>query len=162
MHVLLFAYGTIRTDPADLSTMNLSDAEASDYGQLDIQLNWDPNAELIGDLGGWVLHDRAMFCDSHNGRLGIPAVSSWHEEDARVVGDLYKVTIDGFRNLLKYEGFPTLYDYEVLTVIGKSSGGVCRMEDAVVFTTSRADQFGDFIRTGDYFAPEHKEVRCAE
>lgn len=160
MHVNLFAYGTIRTDPKLSSVMEFSDAELSDYGQLDIQLNWDPQAELIGKLGGWKLHDRTMFCDHNKLGNGVPAVSNW-KTDGYVIGDLYRLTIDGFREILRYEGWPSLYDYEVLHVVS-TGPKVAMIEQAVVFTTSRADQFGEAVPHGDYFAHDHKEVQCAE
>jgi gamma-glutamylcyclotransferase (GGCT)/AIG2-like uncharacterized protein YtfP len=162
MHVNVFCYGTLRTPPSLGTHMNLTDAELSEYGQLDIQLNFDPGAELIGRLGGWKLHDRAMYCDEGSRGRGIPAVTHHVVEDAVVIGDLYKVTLGGFRELLRYEGYPRLYDYDLVHVVSRY-GSPRRIEEAVVFTSTHAETFGELIHGGDYFAaPTTKEVELAE
>lgn len=158
MHVNVFCYGTLRTDPRVTEIMDCSDAELSRYGQLDMQLHWDPDAEIVGSLGGWRLPNRSIFCDGKAGD-GVPAVTD-HDTDDCVIGDLYRVSLTGFASILKYEGWPSLYEYEVLHVTSVGKLGV--IEDAVVFTTSRAEQFGRLLPTGDYFAPRHQEVQCAE
>lgn len=158
MHVDVFCYGTLRTRPDLRDRLNASAQELSKLGMLDIQMNFDPDAEIIGELGGWRLKDRAIFCDDPS--RGVPAVSNWQVEGHEVVGDLYRVTLAGFAHLLRYEGWPTLYEYEVVHVV--STGSPVEIHEAVVFTTSRADNFGAIIPNGDYFAPRHQEVQCAE
>lgn len=157
MHVDVFCYGTLRTDPSTSVSYNCTDEELAECGMLDIQVQFDPYAELIGRLGGWRLDERTIFGD----RKFVPAVSNWATADF-VIGDLYRVTLDGFRTLLRYESWPSLYDYEVLKVTG-TIGRLTEIREAVVFTTSRADTFGDPIPGGDYFAaPSTLEVTCAE
>lgn len=157
MHVDVFCYGTLRTDPMVPSKYDCTDEDLAACGMLDIQCQFDPDAELIGRLGGWKLHDRTIFGDHHF----VPAVSNW-ATGGFVIGDLYRVTLAGFNNLLRYESWPTLYDYEVVNVVSRY-GSPVEIHEAVVFTTSRADTFGAPIPGGDYFAaPSTLEVTCAE
>lgn len=154
MHVDLFAYGTIRTDVRWLAKHGWSPEDAQADSALDIQFHWDPNAEVIGDLGGWVLHDRALHC---SGPGHVPAVTDHDVTGAQVIGDLYRVTLDGFQAILRYEGYPSLYRFETVWVNSLTTPST--IEQAVVFTTNGAHSFGPAVPSGDYY---NQEVPCAE
>lgn len=138
MHVNVFAYGTLR------ERGDGTDEWLSIHG-------WDSRAKLIGDPGEWVLHDYGLYTMPKS----IPAVT-W-TRDAKVVGDVVQVTLHGFRNLLNYESFPSLYDYDVVEAVNRDGVTI----EVVVFTVAHARQFGPLSSTGDWFDPRPiEEVRC--
>ena len=128
MHVDVFVYGTLRTATGDR------------WPTIE---RFDPYAQQIGPLGGWVLPNRYMFCGA-----AIPAVTAWDTADGVVVGDLYRVTLTGFRALLRYENYPEMYTFEPLTVRSLTGD---QAREAVVFTSHHANEFGDYVPSGDYF-----------
>lgn len=97
----------------------------------------------------------------------IPAARNDHVTTDRIVGDIFRVSLDTFHDLLRYEGWPGLYEYEEATAVASVEShlwpdGV----PVVLFTAQNAGQFGPHIPNGDFLNPDYEspttpEVPCA-
>lgn len=133
----VFVYGTLRTPSHE------DDNWLSIHG-------FDPAAEQIGERGGWRLDQYAIYGEHER----IPAVRRTDDDSHFVIGDVYSVTIEGFARLLRYESWPSLYQYESAAATRIGSGDTL---DVVLFTTWSAPSFGRRIVSGD-FHPVHSHT----
>ena len=129
--VNVFAYGTLRTHPR----------AGSDHPRI---IGWDPDGELVGEPGEWQLNSFGIWGPREG---GVPAVRWTGDPNDKVVGDVYKVTLRGFNELLRYESFPHLYDYDTPTAHSVGGDEI----EVVVFTNRTAESFGSRLPGGDYF-----------
>lgn len=127
----VFVYGTLRVEPG------------MPYGGVH---HFDSHAIQRGESGGWRLPGYAIWGEGDG--TGVPAVKASDPEHF-VIGDVFDVTEEGFERLLRYEGYPNLYQFDrtVAHEIGDSDATV----DVIVFTTDHAHRFGKFLDHGDYY-----------
>jgi len=137
MRLRVFVYGTLRR------------RDHEQPGQ-DLMSSFDPSARMLGAAGGWLVEGYDLYSEFD----GIPAVMATPKAEVgitqlgQVVGDVFNVSMAGFRALLNYESFPRSYDFVEVTVRERFDRS--NTVEAVMFTHDMADTFGPRRPLGDY------------